>query len=258
MLAQVIFVVAIFDVVHSFVSTSTSHALTSSIRSAPLMIIRKSSKSRGSSNKSSSILYDQVLSDNDDFLSSFFTGGIFENEKNIVDDEASKIASKIKSSQTLGWKTTGNNRRKKGSMRPRHRAFGGEGEKPVQLKPAYDETSSFSPEKWLTQEDMNTYLKCKPGPASDTVFVALAGGAKYAERDVCEKKIEEWSISKKFNKEAFMKSVQQGRQDLIIGWVLYLTLSGTAAAGIIFPNNPLNLQLVKLIEYIIDSSATTT
>jgi len=184
------------------------------------------------------------IKDDNDYLASFFTGGIFDKESQ---GEAIKLASKIKNVKTLGWKSTP---LKRGKTRPRHRAFGGEGEKPIQLKPNYDESSQYCAEKWLTQEDMNAYLKCTDGPASDTVYVALAKGAKYAERNVCEATVQSWYAGKSFDQGAFLKSVEKGRQELIIGWVLYFIISGTAAAGIIFPNNPLNKQLEAFIDFV--------
>lgn len=74
----------------------------------------------------------------------FWTGGAFDD----VDEEAAKIASKIRSVQDLGWSKPA---KRRGSARPRHRAFGGSEEKAVQDKPNYDESNPLCVEKWLSQ-----------------------------------------------------------------------------------------------------------
>ena len=85
-----------------------------------------------------------------DYLSSFFTGGAFESKvtKELNDRDAIEIASKIRSVKDLGWNKPP---KRKGNKRPRHRAWGGQDEVPVQDKPAYDENNKNSPEKWLSQ-----------------------------------------------------------------------------------------------------------
>ena len=103
----------------------------------------------------------------DDGGPKFFTGGAFDN----VDDQAAQLASRITSSQALGWN---NPPRRRGAARPRHRAYGGQTEKSIQDKPGYDESSPQCVEKWLTQEMF--YEKVKDSsPAADAVFCALAG-----------------------------------------------------------------------------------
>lgn len=103
----------------------------------------------------------------DDNAPKFFTGGAFDN----VDEQAAELASRITSIQALGWNTPP---RRRGAARPRHRAYGGQTEKPIQDKPGYDESSPQCVEKWLTQEIF--YEKVKDSsPAADAVFCALAG-----------------------------------------------------------------------------------
>ena len=100
---------------------------------------------------------------------SFFTGGALDK----MEQQAVKLASspRLKTVKDLGWTQPV---KRKGSTRPRHRAWGGEGELPIQLKPNYDESSPLCVEKWLTLEDF--YAKVRDdGPAADTVFCALAG-----------------------------------------------------------------------------------
>lgn len=84
-------------------------------------------------------------------LDDFFTGGAFDN----VDEEAAQLASRIKSVNDLGW--TGKPLRR-GNARPRHRAFGGSEEKPVQEKPNYDTSNPLCVEKWLSQVSLLSLL----------------------------------------------------------------------------------------------------
>jgi len=123
---------------------------------------------------------------------SIFTGGAFKDtpSSDEILSSASSIASKIKSVKDLGWTKPP---KRRGNARPRHRAWGGEGEMAIQDKANYDETRENCVEKWLTMEDFSRLTGAAPGPAADTVFVALAGGAKYAEREICEVKIAKWT-----------------------------------------------------------------
>uniref|UniRef100_A0A7S4MN62 PSI-J n=1 Tax=Odontella aurita TaxID=265563 RepID=A0A7S4MN62_9STRA len=165
---------------------------------------------------------------------SLFTGGAFNDE----DEAAVKIATKIRSVKDLGW--TGPAKRK-GKARPRHRAWGGSSELPVQLKANYDESNPKCVEKWLTQEEFYSIARVD-GPAADTVFVALSGGGAFAERDVCEAKLQQWRSGEpkgnSFNESAFLKSVSEGRRDLGLGWVLFLAINGFFVSSIVFPTNP--------------------
>lgn len=89
---------------------------------------------------------DMKESNSGNLAESIFKGGMFEDEDPITD--AVKIASKIKSAKDLGWTKPP---KRAGNTRPRHRAWGGESEKPVQLKANYDESNENCVEKWLTQ-----------------------------------------------------------------------------------------------------------
>lgn len=160
-----------------------------------------------------------------------FTGGAFDKQES----EAAQLASRIKSVKDLGWTSPS---KRRGNTRPRHRAFGGESEKPVQEKPNYDETNPLCVEKWLTQEEFYNKVG-DSGPAADTVFVALAGGGAFAERDVAAAKIAQWrSSANNFDEQAFLKSVQEGGAELALGWGLFSGVVGFAVAGIILPTNP--------------------
>jgi len=178
-----------------------------------------------------------------EYISSFFTGGIFDKEE----DAAIKLASRIKSVKDLGWSQPS---KRRGNMRPRHRAWGGEKEKAVQDKPA--SVLENSPESWLSQEMLETKLRCGSGPVSDTLFVALAGGTSYAEREFVEKKLQEWRPDgRNFDEASFLKSVKQGRLELATGWALFLSLSLGSASCIIFPTNPLSKGLEHALDAII-------
>lgn len=205
-------------------------------------------------------------------LENKFTGGAFED---IPADEiltsAAAIASKIKSAKDLGWKLPP---KRSGAARPRHRAWGGEAELAVQDKANYDEARENCVEKWLTYEDFLVATRASPGPAADSVFVALAGGSKYAERDICEAKIAQWTGgaseavstssggffgrktggASNFNEAAFVKTVKDGRRDLGLGWGSFLSVNGFFASCIIFPTNPAAQGLENLINGLKDQT----
>ena len=79
-------------------------------------------------------------------LEGMFTGGIFDKDPDTV-SSAIQIASKINSVKDLGWAAPA---KRSGAIRPRNRAWGGEGEKAIQDKANYDEDSEKCVEKWLT------------------------------------------------------------------------------------------------------------
>jgi len=201
--------------------------------------------------------------DGGNILKNTFTGGIFENDSEVL-VPAIAIAQKIKSVSDLGWTQPG---KRPGSIRPRHRAWGGEGEMAIQDKPNYDETGENCAEKWLGMDDFLKFTKAKEGPAADTVFVALAGGNKFAERDICEARIEEWTSSssssnsrrgaKSFNEAAFIKAVKEGRKDLLLGWALFLSVNAFFASSIIFPTNPAAKGMEAVIDRLINQAGVT-
>ena len=134
-----------------------------------------------------------------------------------------------------------------GNTRPRHWAWGGAGEKPVQDKPNYDESSPMCVEKWLGLEEFYGIVK-DDSAIADTIFVALAGGGAYIERDVAESVIAKWRDGgKSFDNDAFLKTVKDGQTKFIAGWAGFGFATGTALIGIIFPTNPLQLALVDLL-----------
>jgi hypothetical protein len=204
---------------------------------------------------------------------SIFTGGALKDtpSPDEIISSASSIASRIKSVKDLGWTKPP---KRRGNARPRHRAWGGEGEMAIQDKANYDETRENCVEKWLTMEDFLRATGAPPGPAADTVFVALAGGAKYAEREICEMKIAQWTGQKSingkvndnnnnknnkkalmtFDQDAFLKTVQEGRRDLLLGWASFLSINLFFVSCIAFPTNPAAKALEGFIENLKDQA----
>ena len=90
------------------------------------------------------------------------------------------------------------------------------------------------------------------GAVSDTVFVALAGGTSYAERDFVEARLAEWRPDgRTFDEAKFLSSVQKGRTELVLGWALFLSLSLGSASCIIAPTNPLSKGLEHLLDVVL-------
>jgi len=186
-----------------------------------------------------------------------FKAGLFAN----LEQEAAVLASsRIKSVDQLGWKGTA---KRRGNARPRHWAFGGAGEKAVQDKPNYDESSPLCVEKWLSLADFYQIVK-DDSAAADTIFVALAKGGAFVEREVAEQVLDQWyptaatprqRSARTFDEAAFLKTVQQGRQDFLVGWGLFGGITGLAVTGIVFPTNPFQLALVDLLESITHNDA---
>jgi hypothetical protein len=176
-----------------------------------------------------------------------FKAGLLANCEETAADLAS---SKIRSVQDLGWKQP--TARRPSSIRPKYWAWGGADELPLQDKPNYDASSENCPEKWLTLSDFYTIVKDDTAVA-DTIFVALAGGRAFVERNVAENVLEQWysggsGKSKRFNRDAFFKTVKRGQQDFLLGWGSFLGITGFAVVGIVFPTNPLQLALVNGLE----------
>ena len=179
---------------------------------------------------------------NTNILEATWNGGAFAN----AEDEAALIASKIKTVKDLGWTAPP---KRKGGTRPRHRAYGGTTELPIQSKPNYDPTAENCVEKWLSLEEFYELPVVKSSSkkasgssstaAADTVFVALAGGRSCAERDDCEKLIAEWrSGGNAFDEDKFLASVKRGRTDLAVGWAGITAANAFFASCIAFPTNP--------------------
>jgi hypothetical protein len=241
----------------------TSSSSSSSSSSCTRLYLFKGENNKNSSNKSTRPIQFETSKNKNkgNIFDSIFTGGAFEDTPSEeILSSASSIASKIKSVKDLGWTKPP---KRRGNARPRHRAWGGEGEMAIQDKANYDETRENCVEKWLTMEDFLRATRAPPGPAADTVFVALAGGAKYAEREICEMKIAQWTGQGKttakennkkqktlvaFDQDAFRRTVKEGRQDLLLGWVSFLSVNLFFASCIAFPTNPAAKALEGFIE----------
>ena len=173
--------------------------------------------------------------------SELFKAGLFAN----CEEEAADLAGKkIRSIKDLGFAPKA---KRPASIRPKYWAWGGADELPLQDKANFD-ASSEGPEPWLTLEEF--YVKMNDDTAvADTIYVALAGGRAFVERDVVEGVLEQWYASgKKFDREAFIKTVKAGQQDFLLGWGTFLGITGFAALGIVFPTNPLQMALVNGLE----------
>lgn len=129
---------------------------------------------------------------------------------------------------------------------------GGEGEMPIQLKANYDLQNPACPEKWLTPEEFYKFAK-KTGPSADAVYVALAGGNKYAERNIVESKLERWRPNggRRFDEDAFVKDVKDGQNDLIMGWTIFIGLNTIFISCIVLPTNPIAVALQNVLDKII-------
>jgi hypothetical protein len=184
-----------------------------------------------------------------------FKAGLLAN----VEAEAAQLVArkKVRTVKDLGWKQPLAKRR--GNARPRHWAFGGAGEKAVQDKPNYDPTSPMCVESWLSLPDVYTLLQDDTAVA-DTIFVALAGGGAFVERQVAEEVLQKWwpNTSKNknsFDEAAFLKSVQQGRQQFLLGWAGFVGFTSFALIGIVAPTNPVQMALVNGLEALLHNDA---
>lgn len=124
---------------------------------------------------------------------------------------------------------------------------------PVQLKANYDEQNPACPEKWLTPEEFYKFAKAS-GPSADAVYVALAGGKKYAERNIVQSKLERWRSNggRGFDETAFMKDVKDGQNDLIRGWSFFIGLNTLFISCIVLPTNPIAVALQTILDSIIN------
>jgi hypothetical protein len=190
----------------------------------------------------------------------FFKAGLLANKE----EEAAQLASKkIRSLTNLGFsKVTKNQKqRRSSSIRPKYWAWGGADERAIQDKPNYDPINNpdYCPEPWVSLPDFYTLVGDDTAVA-DTIFVALAGGRAFVERDVAEQVLQQWYGNKNsgsggggatFNKDAFLQTVRRGQQDFLWGWGSFLSITGLALVGIVFPTNPLQIALVHALDVVV-------
>ena len=123
-------------------------------------------------------------------------------------------------------------------------------------KPNYDPDSPLCVEKWLTLSDFYSIVRDDTAVA-DTIFVALAKGGAFVEREVAEEVLAKWRPDgpRSFDNAAFLKTVKEGRTQFLLGWAGFLAITGTAVSGIVFPTNPLQLALVDFLDVITNADA---
>jgi hypothetical protein len=230
-------------------NNNKSHALACKSRRLLLPVLSASSSSSSSSSPSK------------DNQPDFFKAGLLAN----MEQEAAILASKkIKSIQDLGYK---NPPKRPATIRPKYWAWGGADELAIQDKANYDTSNKNPncPEAWVSLSQFYTLIDDDTAVA-DTIFVALAGGRAFIERDVAEQVLQQWwryppnnnknkkNKRKSFDTAAFLKTVQKGRQDFLLGWGSFLAITGFAMVGIVFPTNPLQLALVNALDVVIVST----
>ena len=183
-----------------------------------------------------------------------FTGGI-----RIPTAEVASIASKLpKQATAYGFPSKPGLIFKKS---PKHRAWGGETEPPVQAK-AIPNVDMTKVDPWITFEEFleSSALKKVKGvdeEALQAVYCALAGGARYLTRSAAEESLAKWTDSsgKKFSQSGFQSALQAGRVDLAIGWASFLFLTVGFASCIVAPTSPAPQALERLVDVGLDNLA---
>jgi hypothetical protein len=242
--------VAIRALFIALVGIATSHAFTTTSTRSSSSLTKAASSSSSSKNVktvSQTALYSSSIGGEE--KQDLFKAGFLANCESEAADLAAK---KIRNVKDLGWTKSA---KRAGNTRPRHWAWGGVGEKAVQDKPNYDESSSMCVEKWLSLPEFYNIVKDDTAVA-DTIFVALAGGGAFVERDVAETVLAKWRPNgKTFDTNAFMKTVQGGRTKFATGWGVFASVTGFSLIGIIFPTNPVQLALVDFLESVLGNDA---
>jgi hypothetical protein len=196
----------------------------------------------------------------------FFKAGLLAN----AEEAAAELASrKIRSVRDLGYR---DGPRRSGRVRPKYWSWGGADEVPIQEKPNVASLPDLQqPEPWTSLGDLYSVLDDDTAVA-DTIFVALAGGRAHIERDVAERVIRSWwgdddddniqngkgrkqppqrQRRRQFDRDAFYRSVRRGQLEFVASWAAFLSVSGVAGLGIIFPTNPIQLALVDALEVVL-------
>ena len=178
-----------------------------------------------------------------------FKGGLLADESS--KELAIKLAStKIRKVSDLKiWKEKSNLKNKSSSIRPKYWSFGGNEELPIQDKANYSTDNPNCSEPWLGLQDFYSVID-NDTAAADLIFVSLAGGRAFIERDAAESVLDQWWNNKKFDSVSFEQTVKVGQRDFITSWSIYVGVIGIAATGIAFPNNPIQLGLVNILDMI--------
>jgi len=194
--------------------------------------------------------------------SELFKGGLLADEH--FKEYAAELASrKLRTISDLGWKEK--EARRQSNIRPKLWSFGGNNELAIQEKANYSPENPNCPDTWLGLEDFYSLVNDDTA-AADLIFVSLAGGRAFVERNVAEAVLDRWwgnnSVTidgsrkpkrkqkLKFDRLAFEQTVKAGQRDFIAAWTLFLGLTGFAVSGIVFPTNPLELALVDILDTI--------
>ncbi|GMI03978.1 hypothetical protein TrVE_jg9486 [Triparma verrucosa] len=137
--------------------------------------------------------------------------------------------------------------------KPKHRAWGGETEPPIQNK-ALPNVDMKTIDPWVTFEEMAECpsFKNADDDLKQAIFVSLAGGQRYLDRQRCEQSLSKWTGENgKFDEAGFERALKDGRIDLAQGWAVFLVLTVGFASCIVAPTSP----APKAIEAFIDSLA---
>jgi hypothetical protein len=195
--------------------------------------------------------------------SGFFKGGLLADEDS--QERAAELASrKLRTISDLGWK--GKEAKRQSNIRPKLWAFGGSSELAIQEKANYSPDNPNCPDPWLGLEDFYSLVNDDTA-AADLIFVSLAGGRAFVERNSAAAVLDRWwgtsdalkdgtrnprrNQKQQFDRLAFEQTVKAGQRDFIAGWSSFLGLTGFAATGIVFPTNPLQLALVDFVDRIL-------
>jgi len=195
--------------------------------------------------------------------SNFFKGGLLADEYS--QECAAELASrKVRTISDLGWKE--DEERRQSNIRPKLWSFGGNDELAIQNKANYSPDNPNCPDPWLGLEDFYSLVNDDTA-AADLIFVSLAGGRAFVERNVAEAVLDRWwgtsgvtidgsrkpkrKQKQQFDRLAFQQTVRAGQQDFIASWTLFLGLTGFAVSGIVFPTNPLQMTLVHILDTVL-------
>ncbi|MGK3746795.1 MAG: hypothetical protein ACI90V_013658 [Bacillariaceae sp.] len=175
----------------------------------------------------------------------------------LADESSKELAIKLASTKIRKvsdlkiWKEKSNLKNKSSiSIRPKYWSFGGNDEFPIQDKANYSTDNPNCSEPWLGLQDFYSVID-NDTAAADIIFVSLAGGRAFIERDIAESVLNQWwnsNDSKKFDPVSFEQTVKIGQRDFITSWSVYVGVIGIAVTGIAFPNNPIELGLVRIVD----------